>query len=102
MADLKEAIKQLAAQYAADTISIRRHLHANPEHSFQEYNTSAFVKQRLQEYGLKPVSMAETGVVVLVEGKHPEKRTIALRADMDALPIDEQNEVPYKSKNAGV
>ncbi|MDB5263847.1 MAG: amidohydrolase, partial [Adhaeribacter sp.] len=102
MADLKQAIKQLAAQFAADTVGIRRHLHTNPELSFQEYNTAAFVKQKLQEYGLEPISMAETGVVALVKGKNPDKRTIALRADMDALPIQEQNEVAYKSQNAGV
>ncbi|MGV3587615.1 MAG: M20 metallopeptidase family protein [Adhaeribacter sp.] len=102
MADLKEAIKSMAADFAADTVSIRRHLHANPELSFQEYNTSAFVKSKLQEYGLEPISMAETGVVALITGKNPEKRTIALRADMDALPINEQNEVAYKSKNEGV
>ena len=102
MADLKEAIKNLAADFAADTVTIRRHLHANPELSFQEYNTAAFVKQKLQEFGLEPQSMAETGVVALIAGKNPEKRTIALRADMDALPINEQNEVAYKSKNAGV
>ncbi|KAA5549428.1 M20 metallopeptidase family protein [Adhaeribacter rhizoryzae] len=102
MADLKEAIKIMAADFAADTVSIRRHLHANPELSFQEYNTSAFVKSKLQEYGLAPISMADTGVVALIAGKNPEKRTIALRADMDALPINEQNAVDYKSKNEGV
>ncbi|GEO02395.1 N-acyl-L-amino acid amidohydrolase [Adhaeribacter aerolatus] len=102
MADLKEAIKKMAADFAADTVNIRRHLHANPELSFQEYNTAAFVTGRLQEYGLEPISMAETGVVALVKGKNPEKRTIALRADMDALPINEQNQVDYKSKNEGV
>lgn len=102
MADLKEAIKKMAADFAADTVTIRRHLHANPELSFQEYNTSAFVKGKLQEYGLEPISMADTGVVALVAGKNPDKRTIALRADMDALPINEQNQVEYKSKNEGV
>jgi len=102
MADLKEAVKQLAAEYATDTVKIRRHLHANPELSFQEYQTAAYVKQKLQEYGLEPVSMADTGVVALIAGKNPEKKIIALRADMDALPIKEQNEVDYKSKNEGV
>lgn len=102
MSELKQAIKQLAANYAEDIVSVRRHLHANPELSFQEYNTSKFVKEQLQSFGLNPISMADTGVVVLIEGKNPEKKTVALRGDMDALPILEQNEVPYKSKNKGV
>lgn len=102
MANLKEAIKQMAADYAADVVAIRRHLHANPELSFQEHNTAAFVQKKLQELGLSPTVMADTGVVALIQGKNPEKKSIALRADMDALPILEQNNVPYKSQNEGV
>jgi amidohydrolase len=102
MSDLKARVKQLASEFANDTINIRHHLHANPELSFQEFQTSEFVKSTLQGYGLEPENMAGTGLVVLLKGRNPEKKTIALRADLDALPIFEKNEVAYKSKNEGV
>ena len=100
---LKEQIKSLAAAKAEQVIAIRRHLHTNPELSFQEYNTSAFVKEKLDALGIdKWSAIADTGIVALIEGRNPEKKTVALRADMDALPITEQNEVSYKSVNEGV
>jgi hippurate hydrolase len=99
---LKEKIQQLAGQYAPDFISIRHHLHAHPELSYQEFRTSAFVQQKLAETGIPFRVMAETGVVGLIRGKNPDRRVIALRADMDALPIREENDIPYKSKNVGV
>lgn len=102
MSDLKARVKQLAAEFATDTIAIRQHLHAHPELSFQEFQTSAFVKATLASYGLTAENMAETGLVVLLKGRNPEKKTIALRADLDALPIFEKNEVAYRSKNEGV
>ncbi|WP_192347418.1 M20 family metallopeptidase [Algoriphagus sp. Y33] len=100
---LKEKIKSLAKDYKEEVIANRRHLHANPELSFQEYNTSKFVKEKLQEIGITTIeSKADTGWSALIEGKNPGKRVVALRADMDALPIIEANEVSYKSKNPGV
>jgi len=102
MSDIKASIQQLAATYAHDIVSVRRHLHTNPELSFQEHNTAQFIKEQIQEYGLDPSSMADTGVVVLISGKNPDKKTVALRGDIDALPILEQNDVPYKSQNDGV
>lgn len=99
---LKEKIQTLAQQYAGECIAIRHHLHAHPELSYQEYQTSAFVQEKLQSWGIPFTTMAQTGVVGIIQGNNPESRTIALRADMDALPIQEQNEVPYKSVNAGV
>ena len=102
MSDLKQAVKALAADYDKDIIAIRRHLHAHPELSFQEFETAAYVKEQLQHLGLKPAAMANTGLVALIEGRNPGKKTVALRADMDALPITEQNEVSYKSQNQGV
>ena len=99
---LKEKIKQLAHQSASDFIQIRRHLHAHPELSYQEYNTSLFIKEKLTDFKIPFVSMAETGVVGLIEGSNPQSRIIALRADIDALPITEQNDVFYKSENKGV
>ena len=97
-----DKIKQLAHTYAPDTVQVRRHIHANPELSFEEYNTAAYVKQVLEQYGIAAESMADTGLVALIKGRNPEKKTIALRADLDALPIVEANEVEYKSKNEGV
>ena len=100
---LKEKIKQLSSEYFDEVVAIRRHIHANPELSFQEYETSAFVRKTLENFGYENItSIAGTGLTVTVAGKNPEKKVIALRADMDALPIIEANEVPYKSKNKGV
>ncbi|HYG37731.1 MAG TPA: M20 family metallopeptidase [Cytophagales bacterium] len=101
--DLKSKIQSLATDYANDTISIRRHLHSNPELSFEEHNTMKFVTKQLKELDLVPTEgVAGTGVVALIHGKNPESKTIALRADLDALPIQEKNEIEYKSKVAGV
>ena len=99
---LKEKIRQLAKQYAPETIDIRRHLHAHPELSYKEFETSAFVQEKLKGLGIPFEIKATTGVVGLIKGKNPGKRVIALRADMDALPIKEENSVSYKSQNEGV
>ncbi|HCM75080.1 MAG TPA: amidohydrolase [Cytophagales bacterium] len=100
---LLHSIKQLSEKYFSHTQEIRRHLHAHPELSYNEFNTAKFVAQKLTEYGLTPTEgIAETGVVAMIEGKNPSIKTIALRADMDALPIEEANEVAYKSKTPGV
>jgi hippurate hydrolase len=99
---LKEKIHQLADKHLEEFIQLRRHLHANPELSYQEYETAAFVETKLQELGLQTKRLADTGVVALIEGKNPDTRTVALRADMDALPIQEANNVPYRSKKDGI
>ncbi len=99
---LQEQIQGLAHSYRTEFISIRQHLHAHPELSYQEFETSAFVQSKLNEYGIPFSVMATTGVVGIIEGKHPSSRIVALRADMDALPIQEENEVAYKSTRAGV
>lgn len=99
---MQSVIKALAKKYAPEFIEIRRHLHANPELSYQEFETSKFVQTKLKEFGIPFETKATTGVVGLIKGKNPGSRTIALRADMDALPITEENAVPYKSKNPGV
>jgi hippurate hydrolase len=95
-------IKTLAKEYAAEFIEIRHHLHAHPELSYQEFETSKFVQGKLKDFGIPVEIKATTGVVGLIKGKNPNKRIIALRADMDALPIKEENDIPYKSKNEGV
>jgi amidohydrolase len=97
-----ERIKSLAKKYAPEFIEVRHHLHAHPELSYQEFETSKFVQQKLTDYNIPFDVKATTGVVGIIKGKNPDKRIIALRADMDALPIAEQNDVPYKSKNEGV
>ena len=99
---LQQKIRELAHQYAPEFIEIRRHLHAHPELSYQEFETSAFVQKKLRSYGIPFEVKAGTGVVGLLEGKNPSSRVIALRADMDALPIEEQNNVPYKSTKPGI
>jgi amidohydrolase len=96
-------IKQKAKAYKEDVIAIRRHLHQHPELSFKEFETAHFVEQKLKEFGITKVSrLMKTGVVALIEGKNPTVKVIALRADLDALPIQETNEVSYKSTNDGV
>lgn len=97
-----DKIKTLAKQYAPEFIEVRHHLHAHPELSYKEFETSKFVQQKLQAMGIDYEIKATTGVVGMIRGKNPDTRIIALRADMDALPIKEENDVPYKSKNEGV
>lgn len=100
---LKDKIQQLATTYKEDTIKLRRHLHAHPELSFQENNTVAFVEEKLRAMGIDKIEpKANTGLVALIEGKNPSEKIISLRADMDALPINEANDVSYKSTNPGV
>lgn len=102
IATLKAAVKQAAQELLPRVRNIRHHLHAHPELSFQEHSTSAFICDELEALGIPYERMVDTGIVALIEGKNPGKKIIALRADLDALPITEQNEVDYKSKNEGV
>lgn len=99
---IKAKIQQLAKQYADEFKDIRHHIHSNPELSYQEFETAAFIQQKLTGYGIPFEVKATTGVVGLIKGKNPDKRVIALRADIDALPITEENDVDYRSKNPGV
>ena len=84
---LQQQIKELARQYAPDFIAVRQHLHANPELSYKEFETSQYIQQQLTAMGISFETMATTGVVGLIQGKNPNKRIVALRADIDALPI---------------
>ncbi len=97
-----EKIKALAKQYAGEFIDVRHHLHAHPELSYQEFETSKFVQHKLSEMGIPFSIKATTGVIGIIKGNNPDSRIIALRADIDALPIREENVVAYKSKNEGV
>ncbi len=102
MASLVEKIKSLSQSLAQETVGNRHHLHMHPELSFQETATQVFVEKQLNAWGISTSRLANTGVVAIIEGKNPNKKVVALRADMDALPIIETNDVPYKSQNPGV
>ncbi len=100
---LIERIKSLARQGHENVVAMRRYLHQYPELSFKEFNTNRFVVETLKKIGITELeTKAETGVIALIKGRNPNSRTIALRADLDALPITEANDVPYKSQNTGV
>lgn len=102
MSDLKQTIKDLSEEYFEEVKEVRRHLHANPELSFEEHNTASFIENKLKEFGIEKIErVATTGVTFCLEGNTTGK-TIALRADTDALPILEENDVPYKSNHEGV
>ena len=99
---VKTKIQALAIENLKEVIHIRRHLHQHPELSFQEIKTSQYIAQKLKEYGIEfKIGYVKTGIVAIIKGKNPSKNIIALRADMDALPITEENNVPYCSKNKG-
>jgi amidohydrolase len=98
MHHLRTTAVALAEQLTAD----RRHIHMHPELGFKEHETSKYIQRRLGEIGVRfKAGIAQTGVLGVIEGKRPG-RTVLLRADIDALPIDELNDVPYRSKNPGV
>lgn len=101
--EIKNHIKSLAKNFSEEIIKIRRQIHTNPELGFEEIKTAAFICQKLEEYKIQYQSgIAKTGIVALIKGKNPDKKCIALRADMDALPIFEKNNCSYKSKNEGI
>jgi amidohydrolase len=103
MTSIKERVQELAKSFLPDVIQIRRHLHQYPEMSFKEFQTAEFVKQQLKDIGIPfEDGIAGTGIVAYIKGKNPDSKTMALRADLDALPIVEANDVPYKSCNEGV
>jgi len=99
---IKEQIQQLSQKIFEEVVANRRYLHSHPELSFQEVQTSAFIAGKLDELGLQYQKMADNGLVALIRGERPSDNVVALRADMDALPITETNDVPYKSRNTGV
>jgi amidohydrolase len=96
-------IHELVESNLEEFISFRHHIHSHPELSFKEYETAKFISSLLTSWGIShQTGLAGTGIVANIEGKNPSSRVIALRADMDALPILEQNNVPYKSTHDGV
>ncbi|MCO6358934.1 amidohydrolase [Roseivirga pacifica] len=98
-----EQVKSLAAKHFESIVAIRRHIHAHPELSFEEHETAKYVAEQLRKLGIEPTEgVADTGLTALIKGKNPDTKVVALRGDMDALPIQEENDVPYKSTNDGV
>ncbi|HMU70567.1 MAG TPA: M20/M25/M40 family metallo-hydrolase, partial [Chitinophagales bacterium] len=93
----------MASEYFEDIRTCRRYIHRHPELSFFEKETAAFIQQKLTEYHIPfEANIAGNGIVAIIAGKNPSKKTIALRADIDALPITEANDVAYASSNKGV
>ncbi len=98
-----QEIKKLTKEFIHEVIEIRRFLHSNPELSFKEEQTSTYIAGKLRDYGIEyRDKIAKTGIIGMIKGKNPGKKVIALRADMDALPIQEENDVIYKSQKEGV
>jgi len=102
MPDLKTQITDLASRYFPEICELRHHLHQHPELSKEEEKTAEFICQTLDNYGIPyQKGVAGHGVVALIQGSDPGSRCVALRADMDALPVTELNEVPYVSTEKG-
>lgn len=100
---LNSQIRQLSKEIFPNLKEVREQLHTYPELSFLEYKTSAFIKLKLKQWGIDFIDgIVETGIVAIIHGKKDKKDIVAIRADMDALPIVEANVVDYKSKNPGV
>ncbi|MEM6736559.1 MAG: M20 family metallopeptidase [Bacteroidota bacterium] len=102
MSNLIGKVKSLSETYFEDILNIRRHIHAHPELSYEEYGTARYIEKKLKEFGIASTKrIGQTGITFIINGRENGK-TIALRADIDALPILEQNDVSYKSTNNGV
>ncbi|MCX6259159.1 MAG: M20 family metallopeptidase [Bacteroidia bacterium] len=99
---LENKKKKLSNGYFGKITEIRRAIHANPELSFHEFKTSELIAEQLKQAGIESVKCGKTGLYAVISGKSPIGKTVALRADMDALPLNENNNLPYKSKNPGV
>lgn len=100
---LKQRVKSLARDYFQEIIETRRHLHKYPELSKEEFETSNYICSKLDNMGLRyRKNIGGNGIMGFIEGKNPEKKCIAFRSDMDALPIQEESDKPYKSSKPGV
>lgn len=104
--DLEGKIKELAEKHKKEVIELREYLHENPELDLDLFNTSKTIKDKLDALGIEYVEMAKTGIAAIIRGEKgdkndPNRKTIMLRGDMDALPIHEEADVPYKSKIDG-
>jgi amidohydrolase len=101
--DIRQEIQKISEKYLDDITKVRRHLHQNPELSYQEFETSKFIQKELDEHGIPyKAGYVKTGIVAKIEGQHPTSRVIALRGDMDALPVKESTDLPFASVNEGI
>lgn len=100
---IKSELTAYIREIQPEIIEIRQKIHANPELSFKEFQTSEFICSILEKMGIPyRKGIAKTGILAWIEGKNSGSKTIALRADMDALPIEEKTNLPYASNNQGV
>ncbi len=103
MSDIISKIKELSEKHYDTVLEIRKHLHAHPELSFNEFETAKFIESQLRKIGIENFERkAETGITFILNGSEDNGKVIALRADIDALPIKEANNVSYKSQYEGV
>ena len=101
--DIKKDVKKITKSIFEEIVNIRRWIHKHPELSFQEKNTSKYICSILNKYNIPFIhNIGGYGIVASIESDTPNDRVIAIRADMDALPIQEKNDVTYKSINDGV
>ena len=96
-----DKIKARISELKQELVELRRDFHRHPELGFEEHRTAAAIEDYLKQLGLRPRRLCGTGVTAMLEGRSPAP-VLLLRADMDALPIEEANDVPYKSENPGV
>src|SRR4051812_34908761 len=98
-----DTIRQQAQSLLPELQRIRHHIHAHPELSFQEFETAKFIAAELDKLGIAyKKGVAGTGIVVLIEGRNPSKKCLAIRAELDALPIHEISDAAYKSEYDGI
>ncbi|MDR2410786.1 MAG: amidohydrolase [Bacteroidales bacterium] len=103
MQHLQDQISILSERYFEETVAMRRYFHQHPELSEQEFNTAKYIKDRLKQYGIEyQMYLEDKAIVALIEGKNTSSKVIALRADMDALPIEEENDLDFRSLNKGI
>lgn len=100
--ELKEKIQLIISEIRDEIIANRRHLHQYPELSFQEFKTSSFIKSKLDEMSITWKSIADTGILAIIDGERGNGKVVALRADIDALAIEDKKDTQYKSKNKGI
>jgi amidohydrolase len=96
-------IKEIANRIFDEVVSYRHHIHQHPELSFEEHETAKYITSILDKYGISYQSgIVKTGIVAIIEGSNPAKKVVALRGDMDALPIQEDTNLDFASVNKGV
>ncbi|PKL27393.1 MAG: amidohydrolase [Spirochaetae bacterium HGW-Spirochaetae-2] len=96
------SIQEAVKSYTDELLALRRDFHAHPELGFQEFRTSRKIEQYLKSLGLEPMKVSTTGVVALLKGRTDNGPVLLMRADMDALPVDEQTGLPFSSEHNGL